>query len=276
MTVCIAAICDSGKTIVAATDRMFTLPGIVEFETVEGKIEPIGKTCVVLAAGHSPNATEVIATIIDRLQGNQSPLRTKLAEVVKQAYCTVRAEQAETSIVTSMLGADYIRWKDRNVFLPTYLEKQPQIYGQMAMVQSQQFNLSVEMIVAGIDGKGAFVYQISNPGVLLPLQKLGYASVGTGALHAVIYLSLCGQTPQRNVAETIAHVYTAKRIAEVAPGVGCKTDVVVIDEKRGIWHCGEPVMMELDKVYNGYSARVFPELTDLEKAYNEQDKSQSS
>jgi 20S proteasome alpha/beta subunit len=272
MTVCIAAICDSGQAIVAVTDRMFTLPGVVEFETTEGKIEPIGKTCVALAAGHSPNATEVIATIKDRLQGNQNPLHTKMAEVVKQAYCTVRAEQAEIAVVAPMLGADFLRWKDR-MPLPTYLEKQSQMYGQLAMLQTQQFNLNVDLIIAGTDNKGAFVDQISNPGVLVPLQKLGYASIGTGALHAVVYLSLCGQTTRRGVAETIAHVYIAKRTAEVAPGVGRETDMAVIGAQLGIWHCNEAVMKELEKVYEAYAARKLPELTALEKAYHEQAKS---
>jgi 20S proteasome alpha/beta subunit len=141
------------------------------------------------------------------------------------------------------------------------------------MVQSQQFNLGVDLIIAGIDNKGAFVDQITNPGILAPLQKLGYASIGTGALHAVVYLSLCGQTTHRSVAETIAHVYTAKRTAEVAPGVGDKTDMAVIDEKRGIWHCNEPVMEELGKIYEAYAARKLPDLAELEKVYNEQPKS---
>ena len=140
MTVCIAAVCDSGKTIVAAADRMFTLPGVVEFETTEGKIEPIGKSCVALTAGHSPNATEVISTIKDRLQGNQNPLRAKMAEVVKQAYLTVRAEQSEATIVSPALGNDFLKWREKTP-LPAYLEKQQQVYANLVMMQSQQFNL---------------------------------------------------------------------------------------------------------------------------------------
>jgi 20S proteasome alpha/beta subunit len=269
MTVCIAAICDSGKTIVAAADRMFTVPGVVEFETAEGKIEPIAEACVVLAAGHSPNATEVITTVLERLQGNRNPSRKKLSEVVKQAYCTVRAEQAEIQVVLPALGADFIKWRDRTP-LPTYLEKQEKVYGQLIMMQAQQFNLLVDLIVAGVDDKGGFVSQISNPGVLLPLQKLGYATAGTGALHAMIYLSLCGQTAQRKVPETIADVYIAKRTAEVAPGVGRETDMAVIDAKRGIWHCATPIIQELEKVYGSYGAKKLPDLTNLAKVYDEQ------
>ena len=273
MTVCIAAICASGKAIVAVADRMFTMPNVVEFETTEGKIEPIGKTCAVLAAGHSPNATEIIALIKDRLEGNKSPMRTKLNEVVKQAYCSVRADQMEIAVTQAMLGADFLKWKGQ-MPLPTYLKEQPQLYGQLTVVQGQQFNLTVDLIIAGIDNKGAFVSQISNPGVLLSMQKLGYASVGTGALHATVYLSLCGQTPHRGVAETIAHVYTAKRTAEVVPGVGRETDMAVIDE-HGIWNCTAPVMKELENIYDGYAGRKLADLTTLEKVYNDRDKPKS-
>ena len=54
MTVCIAAVCQSGKAVVVASDRMFTFQGLsVEIETAEKKIERLGAKCVALAAGNS-------------------------------------------------------------------------------------------------------------------------------------------------------------------------------------------------------------------------------
>src|SRR5262245_36543401 len=64
MTVCIAAICENGKMIVVAADRMFTAsaPLNLEFEPPISKIELLSSRCVAMAAGASLAAAEVIDT----------------------------------------------------------------------------------------------------------------------------------------------------------------------------------------------------------------------
>jgi hypothetical protein len=87
MTVCIAAVCDGGKSVVVAADRMFTAPAptSMEFETSEKKIESLGKGCVALSAGNSAYATEIIAGTLVSLAGAQQPLMSVVAERVKEA-----------------------------------------------------------------------------------------------------------------------------------------------------------------------------------------------
>jgi hypothetical protein len=100
MTVCIAAICNSGKSIVVAADRMFTNPGLsVEFETTERKIEQIGNRCIVMAAGNSVNATEVIERVRARLGGNPNPALIETAEVFRREYAMVRNKMAMENVV---------------------------------------------------------------------------------------------------------------------------------------------------------------------------------
>jgi hypothetical protein len=71
MTICIAAVCDGGKSIVVAADRMFTAPAptSMEFETSEKKIEPLATGCVAMSAGNSAYATEIIAGTLVGLAG---------------------------------------------------------------------------------------------------------------------------------------------------------------------------------------------------------------
>ena len=61
MTICIAAICDGGKHIVVAADRMFTAPPpiSVELRRDESKIEALAPACVALSAGSSAYAFEI-------------------------------------------------------------------------------------------------------------------------------------------------------------------------------------------------------------------------
>jgi len=52
MTICISAICEGGKAVVVASDRMVTAGFLaLEFEHPGGKIKEISKTCVGLTAG---------------------------------------------------------------------------------------------------------------------------------------------------------------------------------------------------------------------------------
>jgi hypothetical protein len=80
MTVCIAAVCDGGKKIVVAADRMFTAgaPINLEFETSEKKIETLSPSCAALFAGNSAFATEILHGALGTLAG------VPLAQELKQ------------------------------------------------------------------------------------------------------------------------------------------------------------------------------------------------
>ena len=102
MTVCIAAVCDLGKAIVVAADRMFTNPGLsLEFETDEKKTDEMGASCVALSAGNSVFATEILDHARQELAGNRTPEFSKLLATIKKEYIAVRAEKSEGQIVMS-------------------------------------------------------------------------------------------------------------------------------------------------------------------------------
>jgi hypothetical protein len=270
MTVCIAAICEGGKSIAVAADRMFTNPGLsVEFETAERKIEDLASRCIAMAAGDSVFATEVLAAVRHQLGGNPSPPFDQAAELVRSAYENVRSRKVYQTVIAPVLGADFERLRAAGMSVPSYLEKQPMVFQQMVMM-SQQFNPQTDFLVAGVDDAGAHLSHVTNPGVLSQLQKLGHAAIGSGGIHALTRLSLLGQSRQRGLVETLADVYSAKRAAEVAPGVGNATDLAVIDAEHGVWFCTDPVREELDGIHNTVSARESPNLDALRRILDEQ------
>ena len=62
MTICIAALCDRGKSVVVAADRMMTAPFLtIEFDHPNAKIDVIGQRCVALSAGDVLAVTEVLS-----------------------------------------------------------------------------------------------------------------------------------------------------------------------------------------------------------------------
>ncbi len=267
MTACIVAICEGGKYIVIAADRMYTSPLNVEFETQETKIEVLGKICVALASGNSAHATEVLDPIQQLHDGEIHVNISDLAEEVKNQYMVARLAEVEDLIVLPSMGKDFLDFRDKGGALPNYLQTQPTVYSQI-VVQSSAHNYSLDLLLAGIDDTGAYIYHIGNPGLLSPLDKLGHAAIGSGGIHAIISLSLGGQTRHRNLIETLYSVYLAKICSEVAPGVGNETDMAVVDEE-GIRNCSPEFLESLRDICGKSQTHEIPNLDDLRKKYDE-------
>lgn len=273
MTVCIAAVCESSKKIVITADRMLTFPypTNVEFETEEEKIEELAQSCIALVSGNSGYATEILKNSRNKLGGSRSPEIDRVLDIVKSEYISVRMAKIDETITSASLGIDYAKFLQKGGILPNYLQLQPQVYQQLFMV-IQQFNLTVDIIVAGIDTSGAHISVITHPGTLVSLDKLGYGAIGSGGIHGTIHLSLNGQTSKKGLFDTLHNVYIAKKASEAAPGFGQATDMAVVESGR-IIRCGQPIIEELQKLFLESTKRESPKYDVLERVFNEQCKS---
>ncbi len=277
MTICIAAICDGSKTIVVAADRMFTSPPPVniEFESDESKIERFVDGILVLPSGGTAIVTEVLDAARDALRGKHDSV-SEVGDALRQAYAEVRARKAEEAIAIPMVGHDFlIAKKNGKATLPSYLQTQPGIY-QGIVAQSLQFNLQTELLIAGIGRDGARIAAIDHPGMIFWLDKLGYGATGSGAIHAVSSLNLCGQTRSHDLFSTLFSVYAAKRSAEVAPGVGGKvTDLAVLSTSKGgkieIKDCTPRVLKELETLWDARRNAEAPNLSGLRESFEHVD-----
>jgi hypothetical protein len=270
MTVCIAAVCEEGGKIVVAADRMLTFPYPmnIEFETEEQKIEQLASSCVALVSGSTAYATEILGRTRKGLNGSPSPEIEKVIESVLCEYTSVRMEKIDETIIAATLGGDYARFIERGGTLPNYLQLQAQIYQQLSML-AQQFNLSTDIMVAGIDSLGAHVSVATHPGTTMPLDKLGYGAIGSGGIHATIHLSLIGQTRRKGFFETLYNVYAAKIASQSAPGVGEATDIAVVEVGR-VFFCTEPILEAIHGLYVASTTKVPLQYDSLEGVYNEQ------
>jgi len=272
MTICIASICDDGKSLVVAADQMFTMqaPLNLEFEPPVSKIEKIGTNCVILAAGNSVFAQELTNRTRSKLQaGRPAPVST-VGLQLKSEYEAFRGQTIEENIVLATLGEDFASFRKKGGILPAYLQLQPMIYQQI-IAQAAQFNLGMDFIVAGVEPSGGHIFYVGHPGTLMNFDKLGHASIGSGALHAAMSLSLSKQTPRVPLIETLFSVYSAKRAAEVAPGVGQATEMVVISVDA-TWSCPTKLIDALSRKYAETVAKEKPNFADIGKEYAEQRK----
>ena len=269
MTICIAAICESGKYIVAAADRMVTVPPPLnlEFEPPLSKIEIIQDGCVALASGALPYADDIISAVRGAARGQALNVRS-ICEQFKNAYANFRDMRFEEQVLSPQLGADFKAFRARGGLLPGYLQVQPNTY-QTVVIQAQQFSLNTDFLIAGIDDTGTYMGVVTNPGTFFSTNKLGYATIGSGATHASVSLHLGGQTTKLTLEETLVSIYAAKRAAEVAPGVGVETDIAIISLGE-VWTCSKPLMDKLKEAFDQCRIKAKPKLDDVKKIYDEQ------
>jgi hypothetical protein len=166
------------------------------------------------------------------LQGAQRPQVVLAAEAVKNSYANVRGTKIREQVIVPYLGPDYLRIEGLGGNLPSYLQPQPNMYQQVVGWMSQ-FNLGADIIVAGVDDhQGARLAVIGHPGTIAWFDKLGYAAIGSGGIHATMRLSLGAQTRASPLVETLYRVYDSKRASEMAPGVGQQTDISIVYDDR--------------------------------------------
>lgn len=271
MTICIAAICDEGKSIVVAADRMFTAgpPLNLEFEPPISKIEKLGDACVAMAAGHGLFAAELAERIRAHLKqstGGKNPRVLQVVTFAKDAYAKFRNEKFQEQILNAHLGPDFAAYSAKGISLPTYLKDQPQMYQQM-VIQNAQFNLGVEITFAGCEESGSHIYYLANPGTLSSFDKLGYNAIGSGGIHAMVALHLGGQSPKSTLAETTFSVYSAKIAAEVAPGVGQETEMAVLSQ-GSMWRAPQSFVDSLKEMRKASIQSTKPDFKQVQTLYD--------
>jgi 20S proteasome alpha/beta subunit len=268
MTVCVAAICDDGKAIVLAADRMFTAgaPVNVEFETAEKKIERLAPSCMSLFAGDSASGNEIIQKCIASMAGATQPSIAAASDAMKAAYIAVRQAKVRERVLLPTLGPDFARGEALGATIPQYLAAHTNLYQQL-LFQMNQFQLGVELLIAGIDAQGAGLRFIGNPGTDYHLEKLGFSAIGSGGQHAQSKLCLCAQNRSVPLPETLYRVYEAKRAAEVAQGVGNRTDMAVVT-KDGATDCSPATLNALSKAFDEAQNKL-PGLDAIEKTLSD-------
>ena len=253
MTICLGALCAgadgrAASAVVVASDRMVTMGGITEFEHEVPKITQIGDRIVALAAGDALRGARLVNELRRYIQQGAQPMQNVAATAAAQ-YAALRRQQIENDILSP-----------RGITLQQFYQGLQQAMLPQAVINIDNliatFNYNLEVLIAGADDSGAHLYAITNPGGSYDdFQPIGYAAIGSGALHAVQSLIGMRQAPLRSLHETVFNVYASKRRAEAAPGVGRETDVVII-QANAITRVEQPVLQQLDTLYQEYQRPV--------------------
>jgi hypothetical protein len=171
---------------------------------------------------------------------------------VQESYLEVRFAKVREQIILPNLGPDFLKAESLGISMPTYLQPQAGLYQQLAAVMAN-FNIQSDIIAAGIDSEGARLAVISHPGTTAWLDKLGYAAIGSGGIHAIMRLALGAQTSQNSAAETLYRVYEAKKASEVAPVSG---RLPTLRDGAHAVECSVEMLTALSSIFNDSGGRT--------------------
>ncbi len=263
MTVCIAAICDSGESVVVASDRMLTsrFPPI-EFEHTRAKIFSLSDYCIAMTAGDALKPIEVIPKVRATIHEQKDPPHVgAIIDITKNWYQKLRLEQAEEL---------YLRPRTINAEL-FYSEGAKIFPGNLHSFLDQQFteyDYNLEILVAGVDQVGAHVHAVVNPGVAGSYDTVGFHAIGVGQMHAIQSFVAHRYDTATPLAKCLHIVYAAKKASESAPGVGVDTDVSFITGGK-IQTIGSENVRNLEEIYGQVTAPRQSEIDKAEKLLEE-------
>lgn len=283
MTVCIAAICETG-TIIGASDRMMT-SGDVEFEpdldsiqkpdlppqisrtfNANTKIYPITTSIVFMTAGDSGFQSEIIQDVIGVINQQVAHDKTRwisvkeMVDIYLNSYNEAKAKRAQ-----QLVFAPYGLTKKE--FLSQSGKISTQIVSEI-IKKIEQFDSyfpqshGIETIIAGIDLSlsppaeaiaSPHIYCVYNGDSVVCCDAVGFAAIGSGSRHAASQFMLAGHSPYSSSSETLLLTYLAKKRSEVAPGVGEGTDTFVLGPNLGTFamfrNLPDLNMKEIERIY---------------------------
>lgn len=243
LTIIVGAICSNGKQVIVAADRMLTHGALsIEFETEERKIEEITKSCIVMSAGDALVQHEVLQPAkiaIDLSAITQIP---EIIEKIKETFVMERCKRFEEANL-----------KPRGLTLETFyggaqrtLEPTISMRLDRALETAE---IELEIIVAGVDQTGAYLYCLFDPGISQCFNPLGFCGFGSGYPHAMSVLIFNNYNIRLDLKKAVYLVYEAKRKAESAPGVGREyTDLAIID--KNVYYLNPSELNQLKEIYD--------------------------
>lgn len=252
MTVCVATISGSDMVICAA-DRMLATASTA-YEPATGKVWQITNSIYALPSADDITIQAAIAfkvreIVKKRIEADQANwwLVADVAELWRASYADMRDEFARTKVLEP-LGLTYASLIQlQRVMAPRFLDS------VVTGLEATRYNYpGVATLIVGCDSRGAHIYSVDNAEPPSCHTSLGFASVGSGALHASSQLMRAPYDPTIGLFHSCLLTYTAKRRADQAtPTVGRALDMCLIGPKLGASFFLKPFQLDrLDKIYN--------------------------
>jgi 20S proteasome alpha/beta subunit len=244
VTVCIAAIYE-GSGIVGASDRMLTA-GDVQFEPSTPKIRFYTNSIGSLIAGDANLQAEI-----------NSEVWIKTKEIILQSTAWVKVKDVamicKKECDKALRGMAERRILDPfGITLAEFMSRQTEFSGDFVRdIGTELLSFEgplVQTIIAGCDDEGPHIYTVDNDSIQCH-DGVGFAAIGAGQAHANSQMMAFSHSFRSSLADTLRAVFFAKKRAEIAPGVGPNTDMMVVVGRGGLSMIADNVQIELENRY---------------------------
>lgn len=259
VTVCAAALFtwsydtekkDFGAAIVAFSDRMLTDEALgIEYQGGKWKAAIFHKH-MILVSGPFVVHSECLLRLDKKLKeresaGDPAPTTVELANLYARTLRDYKREQA-SQLYLEPLTLD----KDDRFISQQKLMDSALVADVARQLQDHEIAGNPEALVIGCDGKtAAHLYRIGKEGLVTCHDDIGFVSIGTGGIHATAHFMLEGQHLNDRFYKTLFTAFSAKKKAEVAPGVGDDhTDMFVVT-RDGVVKQHDDLVNEMKRVY---------------------------
>jgi hypothetical protein len=222
MTICIAAICERGRAIIACGDRQLGI-NITSADFDDGKWHQIYPGWIVGIAGTVVNAVDVLKHGTRMAGEMESNSAWDVQSAIAKAYRQARLRTAEAKFLSN-------RGWTLDDFRNLGAAKLPPSTYATIDAQISFFDFSADLILGGFgEGDGtASILTVTNPGLCNDQTRLGFWCIGSGATAAQMSLFSREYSWSFSAPQAAYYVYEAKVAAEKATGVGKTTDLHLI------------------------------------------------
>lgn len=263
MTICIAAICEKGSSLILATDSMVTNEGLsIQFEHPTKKMTPLSDSCIALTAGDALAHTELFNMVQGEITKLKAPSVPEVVSKIKECYQRIRKSEIKEKLLSP---------RGFNDFEDFYQAQRVLIPDIALTIQNQidRYEYGLEILVAGISAEVAHIYGISDPGTSKCFDAIGFHAIGSGLPHAVNILIARGCYQGSDLKEALLIVYEAKKMAEKAPGVGANITDICIMNRGGTIGFPRNKLGELHEIYERWGRREPNWASDLDALLKE-------
>jgi hypothetical protein len=239
VTCCVACLCDRRKAIILATDTMVEFGGFTFSEADIGKALELPYGWWALLAGNLSAAERIVERL--RISMGKGLLSLEDAcKTLEECYQAERLAQAE-ALYLSPIGWTAKRFSKAG---PKRMGEQA-FYQLFAQMSAYQIPGGAEIILAGFDDQG--IGQLVTIGVGdVPFAQIdnmpGFTAIGSGRVGSTWWLAFRDMSYQRPLREALCYAIEAKYHGELAPGVGCVTEL------RILRHGEEPITLSDDRI----------------------------
>jgi hypothetical protein len=248
MTVCIAAMCTETMPngtvvnfVVGASDRKYTA-GNFTYEPYQTKWFSFSNDIVALIAGDAAENLAICRAVFPRV-GPVVLGQTLISDIARahaSAFAEYRRQQAETWLLAPL-----------GLSLAT-LGGEPRERVERIEDELRRWRLDDAVIITGVDGEGAHIWRVDDPGEATCHDSIGFAAIGSGATHAAAVFMRAKFERSWSIGRAALLTYQAKKAAEVDPYVGHETDMFVLgygsDYAPGI---NVDLLAKLEEVHSG-------------------------